>query len=109
DEESDPIKCVINIHDTGIGIPENAKDRMFQAFTQAESSTARQFGGTGLGLSISKRLIELMNGNINFESQYGKGKTFHLDLFFKKGSQKNPIEQFINQSEIFKKHVPIKL
>ncbi|MBX9837452.1 MAG: response regulator, partial [Silvanigrellaceae bacterium] len=73
------------VKDTGHGIPDAEKKNIFNAFTQAEKSTSRKFGGTGLGLSISKRLVDLMNGEINFESEYGKGTTFNVTLNLKTG------------------------
>lgn len=68
------LRCIIT--DTGIGIAPEARHRLFESFTQADSSTTRQFGGTGLGLSISKCLIELMNGTIGFQSEPGRGSRF---------------------------------
>jgi PAS domain S-box-containing protein len=70
------------IKDSGIGIPEDRLDTIFEAFTQASSNTSRKYGGTGLGLTITKRLIELYHGDIRVESQIDKGSTFIFNIRF---------------------------
>ncbi len=72
-----------SIRDTGIGIPQQDLENIFDSFTQADGSITRQFGGTGLGTTISRQLVDLMGGKIWVESDYGKGSTFHFQLPFK--------------------------
>ncbi|HEY5824654.1 MAG TPA: PAS domain S-box protein [Cyclobacteriaceae bacterium] len=77
DQKSD---LLISVKDTGIGIPKEKLESVFESFTQASSDTTRKFGGTGLGLSITRKLLHLMGSEVNVESQYGYGSTFSFEL-----------------------------
>ncbi|MDX1977745.1 MAG: response regulator [Pseudanabaenaceae cyanobacterium bins.68] len=81
-ENSSSAQIQFRVIDTGIGISNQARDRLFQPFTQAELSTSRIYGGTGLGLAIAKQLVELMGGTISVQSQLGEGTEFTFTAQF---------------------------
>jgi two-component system sensor histidine kinase ChiS len=75
-----PDRMYVSVSDTGIGIPLDKMDTIFDRFRQADSSTAREYGGTGLGLAITKQLVEMHGGTIAIESKQGVGSTFYFTL-----------------------------
>jgi hypothetical protein len=75
------IECRFSVQDSGIGISSEARSRLFQAFSQADSSTTRRYGGTGLGLAVSSQLAGLMGGQLTVDSTPGEGSCFTLALF----------------------------
>ena len=92
----------ISVTDTGIGISDDQKLRLFHSFEQAEADTTRKFGGTGLGLAISKRIVEMMNGEIWVESEQGRGSVFTFTVNLQKcaNGHKSPLEGIVNWNNI---------
>ena len=88
EEKDERIKFHAMIRDTGIGIPKEKVNTIFEAFQQADGSTTRRYGGTGLGLSISKQISNRMGGDIWAESEVGKGSTFHFTGWLGKSEDK---------------------
>ena len=86
EESDDRLKAQFSISDTGIGIPADRLDTLFDSFSQVDASTTRKYGGTGLGLSISKNLAELMGGSMWVESAIEEGSTFHFTVEFCKSA-----------------------
>ena len=84
-ESIDSIDLHIRVSDTGMGIPLEKQQIIFESFAQADGSTTRRFGGTGLGLAISRQLVELMGGRMWVESEPGKGSAFHFTTSFRRG------------------------
>jgi two-component system sensor histidine kinase/response regulator len=83
-ESDSTVSVRLSVRDTGIGIPPDRCEAIFESFTQADGSTTRRYGGTGLGLSISRQLVRLMGGEIGLQSEPGVGTTFWIDLELRK-------------------------
>ena len=101
-ETEKEIEFYFEVKDTGIGISKEKQKSIFDSFSQGSIEINRKYGGTGLGLSIVKKIIELLNGNINLKSELGKGSTFWFSLIFEKGM---PTKNEINTLDIEKKPI----
>lgn len=95
EESEEQVHLCFHVRDTGIGIRPEQQSRLFQAFSQADSSMTRRYGGTGLGLMISKRLVEMMRGHISFTSEANKGSVFTFSAWFGKQRGNNPVKQLV--------------
>ena len=89
DEDNDKATIEFSVSDTGIGIPEDRRERIFDNFQQATSNTSRLYGGTGLGLAIVKQLVQAQGGRITVRSKMGEGSTFSFTLSFRKAKNKS--------------------
>lgn len=96
------IELFFMVMDTGIGIPPEKKDSLFQSFTQVDASISRTYGGTGLGLAITKQLVDLMNGKVRLESEPGKGSSFTFTVRMK-------IPEDVEIAETDEQAVPLKI
>lgn len=103
------VELHFSVSDTGIGIPADRMDRLFQSFSQVDASTTRQFGGTGLGLVISKRLSEMMGGTMWVESSGlpGEGATFHFKILVSANNEKKSHQHQVEMALLRNKHLLI--
>jgi signal transduction histidine kinase/DNA-binding response OmpR family regulator len=88
--QGDHVRLRFSVRDTGIGIAPDRMDRLFKSFSQVDASTTRRFGGTGLGLAISQRVVGLMDGTIEVESEEGRGSTFQFEISVLRGPDPRP-------------------
>ena len=107
EKKGDTYELQFSVKDTGIGIPEDKMHKLFNSFSQVDSSTTRKYGGTGLGLAISARLVEKMNGHIWVESKVNEGTTFNFTIQLKANTEIKSFKPAIVQKELVGKSVLI--
>ncbi len=95
---SNPFTLILEVEDTGIGIPESQQEVIFETFRQQDGQMTRKYGGTGLGLTITKRLAEMMNGKISLESEVGKGSIFRITLNNVKISDQTEVSEITSEN-----------
>lgn len=101
------VDLVVSVTDTGIGIPEDARDRIFEWFSQGNAATSRNFGGIGLGLPIAARIARRMGGGISLESKMGEGSTFHCLVSIKHGEAPDETQSIVDAFEAASAETPV--
>lgn len=104
-ENNTSVNLLFEINDTGIGITPEMRQRLFQPFSQGDTSTSRKYGGTGMGLAISKRLIEIMGGTIEVDSSINRGSKFRFTLQLTKSTAPLPEASYELLPELIGKHI----
>ena len=94
-EQDDSVRIRFEVVDSGIGIPGDRLNYLFESFTQADSTTSRKFGGTGLGLAICKQLTQMMNGEIGVESKVGHGSRFWFEIPLQKQASSSSVSPLL--------------
>ncbi len=104
DKKENTINIAISVEDSGIGIEDSYKDKVFEAFTQQDGLDSKKFGGSGLGLAISQKLIGLMNGKISLESKKEEGSVFTINLYQVKFSSAEVARKLVKEKKVYKQY-----